>query len=167
MGLFLLLQQLIYSTSHDHWKSLFFKRGLWRKYILSAACSSLYERALMTGLMNSRIPNTFISASTKKGNDGQILSSQITLAKQLSERHGNMAFYISFKVFGNVTCNFKDSNLVNILNRWFFFFKDWKAVTISAYFIFQWFQINCYLSNLINLCCPRLESGYTEHTVMF
>jgi len=96
----------------------------------------------------SRISNTFISASAEEESDGQISSAQFTLAKQHTEGDGNVAFiYLtgSFKAFGNIrksstlqglkqsysdfqsflfaspfTCNIKDSNLMNVLNRFFF-----------------------------------------------
>lgn len=82
-------------ASHNDWKSVFFKVGHWRRYVLSAAYNSLYGQALMAGLTNSRIPNTFISASAEKGNDGQISSSQITLAKQHTEGHRNVLSFMS------------------------------------------------------------------------
>ena len=104
-----LLQQLTTAdfgmASHSDWKPVFFKVGRWGRYVLSAAYNSLYGQALMAVLTNSRIPNTFISASAEKGNDGQISSSHITLAKRHTEGHGNVTFIyvtVSFKVIGNI-----------------------------------------------------------------
>lgn len=84
-----------------------FKVGHQRRflYVLSAADNSLYGQALLAGLTKSRIPNTVISASAEKANDGQLSSSQITLAKQHTEGHGNVAFVyvtVNFEVFGDI-----------------------------------------------------------------
>lgn len=58
-----------------------------------AVHNSLDGQAFTAGLKNSRMPNTFISASTAEGNDRHISSSQTTFAKQHNEGHGNMALF--------------------------------------------------------------------------
>lgn len=63
-----------------------------------AVRNSLDGQASVAGLRNRRIPNTFISASTEKGNNRHIPSSQTTFAKQHIEGHGNVALIYASKL---------------------------------------------------------------------
>lgn len=129
-------------ASHSDWKSVFFRLGHLRSYFPSAANNRLCGQALMAALRSGRIPNTFISASAERESDGQISSYHLCQAtywrtenaafiylsicqyykiQYLAVREA-LIFCLSKHLFESpLICNCHPYNLVNILNRFFFF----------------------------------------------